>query len=161
MCILWTSLFVLTLCLVLYLRWSLIVGTASLAAVLAASEAWSNAGGLTQSIHWLIFLGVAVPLNIPVLRRTLISDRVFSVFKKIMPSMSSTEREALEAGSVWWDGELFSGKPNWAKLLDTPAPKLSPEERAFLDGPTETLCRMIDDWTITQVDRDLPPNVWA
>ena len=161
MCILWASLFVLTLCLVLYLRWSLIVGTASLAAILAAAGTWSDVSGLAQSIYWLMFLGIAVPLNVPVLRRMLISDRVFSMFKKIMPSMSSTEREALEAGSVWWDGELFSGKPDWAKLLDTPAPKLSPEERAFLDGPTETLCQMIDDWTITQVDRDLPPNVWA
>ena len=161
MCIFWVSLFVLTLCLVLYLRLSLIVSTASLAAVLAAAGAWGDVGGFAQSIHWLIFLGIAVPLNVPVLRRMLISDRVFSIFKKIIPSMSSTEREALEAGSVWWDGELFSGKPDWAKLLDTPAPKLSPEERAFLDGPTETLCQMIDDWTITQVDRDLPPDVWA
>ena len=75
--------------------------------------------------------------------------------------MSDTEREALEAGSVWWDGELFSGQPKWSKLLSTPAPKLTDEERAFLDGPTDTLCSMIDDWTITQEDRDLPPEVWA
>ena len=161
MCTLWVGLFLAALCLVFYLRLSLIVGTAFLAAVLVVSDIWVEVGGLSQSLHWLIFLGIAVPLNIPFMRRAVISDRVFSIFKKVMPSMSSTEREALEAGSVWWDGELFSGKPDWVKLLDTPAPKLSPEERAFLDGPTETLCQMIDDWTITQVDRDLPPEVWA
>lgn len=161
MSILWTGLLLATLCLVLYLRLSLVVSTASLAAVLLAVSTWGDMSGLTQSVHWFIFLGIAVPLNLPVLRRTLISDRVFSIFKKIMPSMSNTEREALEAGSVWWDGELFSGKPNWSKLLDTPAPKLSPEERAFLDGPTETLCQMIDDWAITQEHRDLPPDVWS
>jgi acyl-CoA dehydrogenase len=161
MCILWTSLFLATLWLLLYLRLSLMVSTASLAGVLVAAGLWGGAGGLTQAAYWLVFLLVAVPLNVPMLRRTLISDRVFSIFKKIMPSMSSTEREALEAGSVWWDGELFSGKPDWSKLLDTPAPRLSPEERAFIDGPTETLCRMIDDWAITQEDRDLPPEVWA
>lgn len=161
MCALWASLFLGTLWVVLYLRLSLIVSTASLATVLVAAGAWSDVGGLTQTLHWLIFLAITVPLNIPVLRRTLVSDWVFSLFKKIMPSMSNTEREALEAGSVWWDGELFSGKPDWTKLLETPAPKLSPEERAFVDGPTEILCSMINDWTITQEDRDLPPEVWA
>ena len=161
MCMLWASLFVAMLWLVLYFRLSLIVSTVSLAGVLAAAGLWGGASGPMQTGYWSVFLLVAVPLNLPVLRRTLISDRVFSIFKKIMPSMSSTEREALEAGSVWWDGELFSGKPDWTKLLDTPAPRLSPEERAFIEGPTETLCRMIDDWAITQEDRDLPPEVWA
>jgi acyl-CoA dehydrogenase len=83
------------------------------------------------------------------------------MFRRVMPAMSDTEREALEAGSVWWDGELFSGRPRWSRLMDTPAPKLSPEERAFLDGPVEILCGMIDDWRITNDERDLPPEVWA
>ncbi len=161
MCIFWVSLFLATLWLVLYLRLSLIISTVILAGILVAVGVWSDISGLTQSIHWLVFLLIAVPLNVSVVRRALISDRVFSLFKTIMPSMSNTEREALEAGSVWWDGELFSGKPDWSKLLDTPAPKLSSEERAFVDGPTDTLCSMIDDWVITQQDRDLPPEVWA
>ena len=161
MCIIWTSLFVAALWAVFYLRLPMLVGTLVLAAVLLASGQWSGASGLTQTLHWSLFLLVAVPLNLPMLRRMLISDRVLVMFRKVMPSMSDTEREALEAGSVWWDGELFSGKPDWSKLLETPAPKLSPEERAFLDGPTETLCGMIDDWRITQEDRDLPPSVWA
>jgi acyl-CoA dehydrogenase len=161
MCLVWTSLFVAALWVVFYLRLPLIAGTAVMAAVLFASGLWSGASGWLQTLHWTLFLLIAVPLNLPMLRRMLISDRVLTMFRKVMPSMSDTEREALEAGSVWWDGELFSGKPDWHKLLETPAPKLSPEERAFLDGPTNTLCAMIDDWKITQEDRDLPPEVWA
>ena len=158
---LWTLVFFISLWSMFYLRTSLVISTALLSAILLASGIWSDANGLTQTLHWLAFLAIAVPLNIPALRRMLISDRVLLIFRKLMPSMSDTEREALEAGSVWWDGELFSGKPDWSKLMDAPAPKLSPEERAFIDGPTETLCQMIDDWTITQEDRDLPPEVWA
>ncbi len=161
MCIVWSSIFIAVLWAVFYLRLPLIAGTVAVAAVLLAASTWSEANGLVQTLYWAVFLLVAVPLNLPVLRRALVSDRVLIMFRKVMPSMSDTEREALEAGSVWWDGELFSGKPDWSKLLETPAPKLSPEERAFLDGPTETLCRMIDDWRITQEDRDLPPEVWS
>ena len=77
-----------------------------------------------------------------------------------MPSMSTTEQEALEAGTVWWDGDLFSGQPDWNKLLKTPAPELTEEEQAFLDGPVETFCRRLDDWKITQSDYDLPQEAW-
>lgn len=161
MCIVWISLFIAVLWAVFYLRLSLIVGSAVMAAVLFASGLWGGVSGWLQTLHWSIFLLIAVPLNVPMLRRMLVTDRVLTIFRKIMPNMSDTEREALEAGSVWWDGELFSGKPDWNKLLETPAPKLSPEERAFLDGPANILCSMIDDWRITQEDRDLPPEVWA
>ena len=74
--------------------------------------------------------------------------------------MSDTEREALEAGTVWWDGEIFTGRPNWTKLLSAKAPRLSAEEQAFIDGPCEELCRMLDDWDITHRRADLPPQVW-
>jgi len=74
--------------------------------------------------------------------------------------MSSTEREALEAGTVWWDGELFTGHPEWNKLLSAAAPKLSAEEQAFLDGPCEELCRMLDEWDITHRRADLSPEAW-
>ncbi len=89
-----------------------------------------------------------------------LSAPLMKVFRKVTPAMSRTEQEALEAGSVWWDGELFSGKPQWNKLLSLPAPQLSKEEQAFLDGPVETLCNMLDDWQITQEDHDLPKEVW-
>src|SRR5882757_327617 len=74
--------------------------------------------------------------------------------------MSATEREALDAGTVWWDGELFTGGPDWHKLMSAKAPALTAEEQAFLDGPCEELCAMLDDWDITHVRADLPPEVW-
>jgi acyl-CoA dehydrogenase len=81
--------------------------------------------------------------------------------RKALPPMSQTEREALEAGTTWWDAELFSGKPDWKVLLDLPPAQLSAAERTFLDGPVEALCAMLDDWDITHKRRDLPPEVWA
>lgn len=160
MCILWIGLFIAILWAVLYLRLPLLPATIVLGAVILLADVVATTSALAQVLHGLLFLLVALPLNVPPLRRALISDRVFPLFRRVMPAMSDTEREALEAGSVWWDGELFSGRPRWAQLMETPAPKLSPEERAFIDGPVETLCRMVDDWTITQEDRDLPAEVW-
>ncbi len=75
--------------------------------------------------------------------------------------MSATEREALDAGTVWWDGELFTGGPDWHKLMSAKVPTLTAEEQAFLDGPCEELCAMLDDWDITHVRADLPPEVWS
>jgi acyl-CoA dehydrogenase len=94
------------------------------------------------------------------LRRKLVSDPFLHLARKLMPQISETEREALEAGTVWWDAELFSGHPNWKKLLATPAPTLTSEEQAFLDGPVEELCRMVDDWSINAELHDLPEGVW-
>jgi acyl-CoA dehydrogenase len=99
-------------------------------------------------------------LLIPALRRPILSRFILKVFRKKLPPISRTEQEALEAGTVWWDGQLFSGKPDWKKLLAEPAPKLTAEEQAFLDGSVEDLCAVLDDWQITEVDRDLPPEVW-
>src|SRR5438128_10408634 len=74
--------------------------------------------------------------------------------------MSQTEKEAIDAGTVWWDGDLFSGRPDFDKLLAVPEPRLSAEEQAFLDGPVEELCAMCDDWEITHELQDLPAHVW-
>ena len=95
------------------------------------------------------------------LRRLLISDRLFVVFRKILPRISQTEQEALDAGTVWWEGEIFSGRPRWKNLLGYPAPSLSQEERDFIDGPVEELCRMADDWDIASNHRRLPDALWA
>ncbi len=110
---------------------------------------------------WGAPLAVLVVLNIAPLRRAVLSAPLMRRYRALLPTMSATEREALEAGTVWWDGELFSGKPDWNKLMQSAAPVLSAEEQAFLDGPCETLCRMLDDWEITHVRGDLPPEVWA
>ena len=97
-------------------------------------------------IAWAVFIPVAILLTIPPLRRSLLIKPLLSLYRSIMPGMSDTEREALEAGTVWWEAELFGGQPDWHHLLGFPAPELSKEEQAFLDGPTEELCAMISDW---------------
>ncbi len=94
------------------------------------------------------------------LRRLFISNRLFSLYRKVMPKLSTTEREALEAGTVWWDAELFSGKPRWRRLLRQPAPSLTDAEQEFIDGPVEELCMMLDDWEISDELQDLPAAVW-
>ena len=104
-------------------------------------------------------LAVGMVFGIPAIRRRLVSARLMRLAHSAMPRMSDTERTAIEAGTVWWDGELFCGNPNWQKLLGFPVKKLSEHERKFLDGPVEELCRLIDDWKIGQ-DRDLPEQVW-
>jgi acyl-CoA dehydrogenase len=93
-------------------------------------------------------------------RQRWISKPLLELFRRVSPSMSQTEREALDAGSVWWDGELFSGRPRWKKLRNLPAPILSAEEQAFLDGPVEKLCQMLDDWDITNQRYDLSEQAW-
>ncbi len=111
--------------------------------------------------YWLLapLAAVAAILAIPPLRRALVSDRALAWFRKVMPPMSPTEADAINAGTVWWDGDLFSGKPDWSKLLAFPKPALSAEEQAFLDGETEELCRIANDWD-TYALADLPPHVW-
>jgi acyl-CoA dehydrogenase len=93
-------------------------------------------------------------------RREWITAPIFHWAQRVLPSMSPTEREAIEAGDVWWDAQLFSGHPDWKKLLRFPPAVLSNEEQAFIDGPVEQLCNMLDDWHINWELRDLPPEVW-
>jgi acyl-CoA dehydrogenase len=103
---------------------------------------------------------IAVPLLVPAIRLPLITKPLLGFYTKILPPLSETERTALEAGTVGFEGQLFSGKPDWQQLLSQPKPELSAEEQAFLDGPTEELCKMTNDWQITHIDADLPPEMW-
>jgi len=153
---------------------AVLIGALALAYVNASGLTWGVAITIALAVAWgahalplavnilatAALVVLAIPLLIPALRRKLISDGVLSAFRKLMPPMSQTEREALEAGTVWWDGELFSGRPNWRRLLDFPRPALTPEEQHFLDHETETLCGMTSDWETTNVYKDLPPRVW-
>jgi acyl-CoA dehydrogenase len=99
-------------------------------------------------------------MSIASFRRDWISGPIFRWARHVLPSLSDTEREAIEAGDVWWDADLFSGNPDWTKLVAFPLATLSAEEQAFLDGPVDELCRMLDDWHINWELRDLPPQVW-
>lgn len=110
-------------------------------------------------VLWALFLAVAIPLNVPELRQQLLSERLRRRIRAVLPPMSQTERDAIGAGTVWWEAELFRGHPDWSRLLDFQAPRLSDAEQAFLDGPVEELCRMVDSWDISQRN-DLPPAVW-
>ncbi|TBR10886.1 MAG: acyl-CoA dehydrogenase [Lysobacter sp.] len=103
---------------------------------------------------------VAVPLLVPALRQNFVTRPLLGFYTKILPPLTETERVALEAGTVGFEGELFSGKPDWNLLLSQPKPTLSADEQAFLDGPVEELCRMVNDWEITHVHADLQPELW-
>jgi len=143
-----------------YFRPPIALATAVVAVWLGIS---TNLSGFTliNTTIWIGFIAIFVPLNIPLLRRLLFSRPIFKLMKRALPPMSRTESEALEAGDTWWDAELFSGQPQWNRLLDCPAAELTAEEQAFLDGPVETLCSMVDDWDITHKRHDLPPEVWS
>ena len=108
----------------------------------------------------LSLVSLALLFSVRPLRRALISRRVFGTYKRILPQMSDTEREALEAGTVWWDGELFRGNPDWNKLLAYPVPRLSAEEQSFMDHEVEHACSLVDDWQVTSDLYDLPPEAW-
>ncbi|GAA5214582.1 acyl-CoA dehydrogenase [Corallincola platygyrae] len=113
-----------------------------------------------MSILLIIVIAIAVVLGVPDFRRQLVTRPVFKVFKRILPPMSVTEREAMEAGDVWWDAELFRGKPDWRQLHNYPKPGLNDEERAFLDNQVETVLAMLDDYSIVHEQKDLPQEVW-
>lgn len=118
-----------------------------------------HAPGWLLGIFWLLLIATALPLVLPDLRRKYMTAPLFAWFQRTLPPMSVTEREAIEAGTVWWDGELFSGRPDWKTLLAYPKAQLSEEEQAFIDGPTEALCAMVSDWQIGQ-NMDLPAPAW-
>jgi len=134
--------------------WAIATIATTLVVGLIAHAPW------TTIILLIVELAIAVPLLLVDFRRRQISAPLLKLFSKVTPKLSETEQTALEAGTVGFEGELFSGKPDWHELLKQPKPELSVEEQAFIDGPVEELCGMIDDWQITHELADLPPNVW-
>ncbi len=137
-----------------YLAWTLSLGLGLIA--------WGWGGTSVPFLFWLVtlvFLGAAAVFGLPALRRPLVTARLMKIMRGVLPRISETERMALEAGTVWWDGELFSGRPDWQKLAAFVPKPLTAEERAFLNGPVEELCAMVDDWKAHRTD-DLSPEVW-
>lgn len=121
---------------------------------------WRDGNVVLLVLAWAAFLPIACLTGLAPLRRRFISRHLRAWFARATPEMSVTERQALEAGTVWWDGDLFSGDPDWQRLLGFPAPVRSAQEQAFIDGPVDELCRMLDDWQITHELHDLPQPVW-
>tara|TARA_B110000483_G_scaffold29860_1_gene36258 strand:- start:201 stop:2756 length:2556 start_codon:yes stop_codon:yes gene_type:complete len=142
-----------------YQRVELRLSTAAAGIAVAAYVVFGN-GYLLWKLFLIAAFGAILVLNLIEFRREKFTKPLLAIYRRMLPSMSDTEREALEAGSVWWDGELFSGMPQWDRLISYPAPKLSEEEQAFLDGPCEELCQMLDDWDICHVRADMPKEVW-
>lgn len=141
-------------------RAPLLAWSAGTGAILVFLTITGLLGSVIMTLLWVVFALVMIPLHVDQLRINWMTRPLFRHMKQSLPAMSETERSALEAGNIWWDAELFQGNPDWQKLLKTPAPKLSDEEQAFLDGPVEELCAMLDDWKITHELNDLPPEVW-
>ena len=156
----WLLIFILVIGASAYFRLSLVIWSAILGATLFIFSFSHLASIGSLFVLWALFLAVTVPLNFNTFRKNNISQPIKDLMAKAMPTISQTEQEALDAGSVWWEGELFSGKPDYSTLKDLPKPQLTTEEQAFLDGPVNKLCEMIDDWEITQNQSDLPEEVW-
>ena len=116
---------------------------------------------IVVSLALALLFGAALVLLIPSWRQAMITRPAFRTYKRILPQMSETERDALEAGTVWWEGELFRGNPDWQRLLDYPVPTLTPEEQAFMANEVEAACALVDDWAVTRDLHDLPPEAWA
>lgn len=143
-----------------YYRSGLLNGSLATAVYLVVLTLTSPVHWFVTLLLWVLFLGIAVPLNMTDWRKRSISAPLFQWFKKVLPPLSATEQEALDAGTVWWDGDLFSGRPDWNKLHSIPKPVLTDEEKAFLDGPVEELCRMTDEWEVTTQRQDLTQEMW-
>ncbi|TMX12765.1 acyl-CoA dehydrogenase [Aeromonas salmonicida subsp. achromogenes] len=139
-----------------YRRASLFTSTLATAAALVAGTLYGN----VPLLVWALFAMVAIPLNLVDFRRNQLTKPLFKIYKSIMPEMSRTEKEAIEAGTTWWEADLFAGNPNWKKLHAIPVSVLSTEEQAFMDGPVENVCRMVNDWEVTHERADLSPEVW-
>lgn len=143
-----------------YIQARALLWLSGLAGWLAVGTVLGLVGPTATLVLAIALLPIALVALVP-LRRGLLSRPLLSAFRKIMPRMSATEQAAIDAGTVWWDAELFGGAPRWQRLLETRPPTLTPEEQRFLDEETEQLCDLSSDWESTAVWQDLPPAAWA
>ncbi len=140
--------------------WAVLVAIATL--LIQAGVAFGPMGGFTftKLLGWLPAIALGVLAYRPI-RQKVVTRPAFGIVKKILPPVSPTEREALEAGTLGFDAELFGGEPDWEKLRSVQPMTLTDDERQFLDGTTEELCRMTDDWQIREENREIPENLWT
>jgi acyl-CoA dehydrogenase len=156
----WILLFVITFTWLAYHRASLSVWSLGIFAYLLLLTKFSSVSAPSLTLLWIIFAATALILNVRPLRRALLTNTIFHIYQKSKPSISATEKEALTIGSVGWEGELLSGKPNWQLWQNYAAPKLTDEEQHFLDNDVEQLCQMLNNWDICHNLHDLPADVW-
>ncbi len=156
----WLFIFLLSIGAAAYFRLPQIVWSALLGVVLLVFTFSGTVGLAGLFILWALYLALVLPVNMPQIRQKYISEPLLQMMRKAMPAISQTEQEALDAGKTWWESDLFNGKPDYEKIRELPPSKLSDEEQAFMDGPVEELCAMLDDWQITQQDHDLSPEIW-
>ncbi|WEK04816.1 MAG: acyl-CoA dehydrogenase [Candidatus Devosia phytovorans] len=139
-------------------------GVATVAIALVSGLYFPESGigyGLGAGSWLLLVIGlVMLVLSIAAIRKAVLMVPIYGAVKSILPRVSRTEQEALDAGTVGWDAELFSGRPDWSKLNDIRPLTLTPEEQAFLDNQTNVACSMIDDWDIRNNRADLSPELW-
>jgi len=138
------------------LIWTVVVGVVLVGLSLTG---YLNVGFLI--VCWILYIAVVLFTNLHQYRQRYFSKPLIEFLQKRMPSISESERDAIEAGNVWWEKELFCGRPQWKKLLRNPKPTLTPEEQSFIDNEVETLCRLINEWQVIHVDQNLSPEVWA
>jgi len=153
----WFFIFVAVFGVVLYQRYSLTTSVAVLTTTMLVGTIFGSIG----LFDWIIFALLTVPIAYKPFRLDLLSTRLLQFYKSVTPELSDTEQEAIDAGTVWWDGDLFTGKPDWEKLHAIARPRLTSEEQAFLDGPCEEVCKMVNEWQINHIDADLPEEIWA
>ena len=134
-------------------------GSLAVAALIWQSSSVHGSMGLFGSLLWAFAIAFGL-LAVPAIRRAALIAPAFKFVKGTLPKVSDTETQALEAGTVGFDAELFSGTPDWDKLRSIAPIVLTPEEQAFLDGPTQDLCRMIDDWQVRHANREVPQPIW-
>jgi len=143
-----------------YLGTGLTVWTGLTAAVLLGFSLFGQPGWILLTIAWIGFVALAAPLNYRPWRQQFISLPVLNMFKGMVPQLSETEQVALDAGTVGFEGELFTGRPRWRRFIRNPLPELTVEEQAFMDGPLEELCDMVDEWKFTHEKAGLSEEVW-
>lgn len=144
----------------LFFRMKKILWTSVLLLYLLLFSFFSSSSIYVLGFYWVVSLGLIIAFNIPAVRFAVLTRPMFNYFKRALPPISQTEREAIDAGDTYWEADLFCGSPDWKKLHAIKKPTLNPEEQTFLDNQVETLCGMLNDWEVVQEQHDLPPSVW-
>ncbi len=157
---LWVLLVLALFAVLVFNRASLSVCAITYAAYLILFGAFSPFSTTVLVILALIGCLFFLPLLVVPFRCRFLTPAIFALYQRVMPRLSDTEKEALEAGDVGFERELFSGMPNWFRLQQLPPIKISEEEQAFLDGPVAKLCSLIDDWQISRHDCEIPDVIW-